>query len=71
MTDKVFDNNQVSVAGEVVSDFVFSHDVFGEGFYMVDVSVNRLSETFDVIPVMVSEPAQPVRFSKSIAPEDI
>ena len=55
MTDKVFDNNQVSVAGEVVSDFVFSHDVFGEGFYMVDVSVNRLSETFDVIPVMVSE----------------
>lgn len=55
MTDKVFDNNQVSVAGEVVSDFVFSHDVFGEGFYMVDISVNRLSETFDVIPVMVSE----------------
>ena len=55
MTDKVFDNNQVSVAGEVVSDFTFSHDVFGEGFYMVNVSVNRLSETFDVIPVMVSE----------------
>ena len=55
MPDKVFDNHQVSVAGEVVSDFTFSHDVFGEGFYMVNVSVNRLSETFDVIPVMVSE----------------
>lgn len=63
MTDKVFDNNQVSVAGEVVSDFVFSHDVFGEGFYMVDISVNRLSETYDVIPVMVSERLIDVKMS--------
>ncbi len=55
MTDKVFENNQVSLAGEVVSDFVFSHDVFGEGFYLMDVSVGRLSDSYDVIPVMVSE----------------
>ena len=34
MTDKVFDNNQVSIAGEVVSEFVYSHDVFGEGFFL-------------------------------------
>lgn len=55
MTDKVFDNNQVSVAGEVVSDFVFSHDVFGEGFYILDVSVSRLSNSYDIIPIMISE----------------
>lgn len=55
MTDKVFDNNQVSVAGEVMTEFSFSHDVFGEGFYVVDISVSRLSNSNDVIPIMVSE----------------
>jgi len=55
MTDKVIENNQVTIMGEVVGDFVFSHEIFGEGFYMVDVEVARLSESFDVIPVMVSE----------------
>lgn len=55
MTDKVFDNNQVSIAGEVISDFTFSHEVFGEGFYIVEVKVARLSNSYDIIPVMVSE----------------
>ena len=36
-------------------DFRFSHEVFGEGFYIVDVSVDRLSELTDIIPLMVSE----------------
>ncbi len=55
MTDKILDNNQVSIAGEVISDFEYSHGVFGEGFYVVKVRVERLSESYDVIPVMVSE----------------
>lgn len=55
MTDKIFDNNQVSVAGEVVSEFEFSHEVFGEGFYCLHIQVGRLSESFDVIPLMISE----------------
>lgn len=55
MTDKMFDNNQVSMIGEVVSEFQFSHEVFGEGFYMVEISVNRLSNYADYIPLMVSE----------------
>lgn len=55
MTDKVFDNNQVSIAGEVVSEFTFSHDVFGEGFYLLDILVHRLSDSYDLIPVMISE----------------
>lgn len=41
--------------GEIVSEFSYSHEIFGEGFYMVDVKVQRLSESHDIIPVMVSE----------------
>ena len=55
MADKMFENNQVTIMGEIVSDFVFSHEVYGEGFYMVEVAVNRLSNYADYIPVMVSE----------------
>lgn len=55
MTDKVIENNQVTIMGEIVSEFTYSHEIFGEGFYMVDVKVQRLSDSFDVIPMMVSE----------------
>ena len=41
--------------GEIVSDYVYSHEVYGEGFYTVEVSVSRLSNYVDYIPVMVSE----------------
>ena len=55
MTDKVMENNQVVIMGKIVSDFVYSHEIFGEGFYMVDVEVMRLSDSSDIIPMMVSE----------------
>ena len=55
MADKIFENNQVSIVGTSVSDFRYSHEVYGEGFYMVDISVNRLSDFTDQIPIMVSE----------------
>ena len=53
MAEKMIENNRVSVIGEIVSEFSFSHEVFGEGFYMVDLSVNRLREQADVIQLMV------------------
>ena len=55
MSEKVIENNKVSVIGEVVSEFKFSHEVFGEGFYVVDMAVSRLSDQVDIIPLMVSE----------------
>ena len=55
MIDKVIENNRVSVIGEIISEFTYSHEVFGEGFYMTEISVNRLSDQADVIPLMVSE----------------
>lgn len=63
MTDKIFDNNQVTIIGEVVKDFTFSHDVFGEGFYILEVAVSRLSSSFDIIPLMISERLMDVRQS--------
>ncbi|MFQ9153614.1 MAG: single-stranded DNA-binding protein [Blautia sp.] len=53
--DKIIENNQVTVIGEIASEFEFSHEVFGEGFYMLELLVKRLSDSFDRIPVMISE----------------
>ena len=55
MADKVLENNQVSVTGVVDSEFTYSHEVFGEGFYMLEIVVNWLSNMADRIPLMVSE----------------
>ena len=55
MSDKIIENNQVTVIGEVVSEFTYSHEVFGEGFYMMELLVKRLSNSCDRIPVMISE----------------
>ena len=55
MTDKILGNNQVNVYGEVVSTFSYSHEVYGEGFYMLQLSVKRLSKVYDIIPLMISE----------------
>lgn len=48
-------NNKVYVLGEVLTKAVFSHEVYGEGFYEMNVSVKRLSGQADVIPVTISE----------------
>lgn len=53
--ERTIENNQVTIMGEIVSGFTFSHQIYGEGFYMTDVSVKRLSGEYDTIPVMVSE----------------
>ncbi|MGN0823962.1 MAG: single-stranded DNA-binding protein [Candidatus Coproplasma sp.] len=48
-------NNKVYICGTVESDAVFSHEVFGEGFYELFVKVNRLSGQADLLPVTISE----------------
>ncbi|MBO5782866.1 MAG: single-stranded DNA-binding protein [Clostridia bacterium] len=48
-------NNKVYIMGEIVSDAVFSHEVYGEGFYEFFVKVMRLSGQEDILPVTVSE----------------
>ena len=53
MSDKIIENNQVTIMGKVATEFSFSHEVFGEGFYMVEVEVKRLSNSEDRIPLMI------------------
>lgn len=48
-------NNKVYIYGEIVSEAVFSHEVYGEGFYEFMVKVMRLSGQADILPVTVSE----------------
>ena len=48
-------NNKVYVYGEIVSEAVFSHEVYGEGFYEFYVRVMRLSGQADILPVTISE----------------
>lgn len=49
------ETNKVRLIGEVISEFTFNHEVFGEKFYFVSLSVTRLSGQVDVIPISISE----------------
>ena len=51
MADKIIENNQVSITGKIVTGFTFSHQVYGEGFYTMDLLVKRLSDSEDRIPL--------------------
>ena len=48
-------NNNINISGRISSDFKFSHEVYGEGFYNFNVNVNRLSDISDELPVTISE----------------
>lgn len=48
-------NNRVFIKGEIVTEARYSHEVYGEGFYEMDVLVKRLSGQADILPVTVSE----------------
>ena len=49
------ENNHIILVGKVTSDKRFSHEIYGEKFYIFDLSVPRLSGTSDIIPITVSE----------------
>lgn len=48
-------NNKVYVKGEIITEARFSHEIYGEGFYEMDIMVKRLSGQADVLPVTISE----------------
>ena len=49
------ENNQLVLVGKVTSDKRFSHEIYGEKFYIFDLSVPRLSGNADIIPITISE----------------
>lgn len=48
-------SNVIAISGTIVSEPVFSHTVFGESFYLFSLEVKRMSDTHDIIPLMISE----------------
>lgn len=48
-------NNKVFISGQIVTEAEFSHEVYGEGFYEMNVLVKRLSGQGDILPVTISE----------------
>ncbi|WP_432408607.1 single-stranded DNA-binding protein [Wukongibacter sp. M2B1] len=52
---KVFENNVSTVIGRPCSDLEFSHEVYGEGFYVFKMKIPRLSNYDDVLPITISE----------------
>lgn len=49
------ENNKVFLAGEIVSKPTYSHEMFGEAFYEFNLKVRRLSDSYDILPVTISE----------------
>ena len=55
MAEHIADNNKVVIVGKVNGPMEFSHEIFGENFFQFDLSVPRLSDYVDLLPVTVSE----------------
>ena len=55
MDTNYLENNYLTLVGKVTGEKRFSHEIYGERFYIFDLSIPRLSGNADVIPVTVSE----------------
>ncbi len=49
------ENNYLALIGNIVSDKTFSHEIYGESFYLFNLEVPRLSGNEDIIPITISE----------------
>ena len=49
------ENNHLVLIGKVASEKKFSHEIYGERFYIFNLDVPRLSDISDIIPITVSE----------------
>lgn len=48
-------NNIITITGQIVSDYIFSHEIYGEQFYNFSIKADRLSQATDIIPITISE----------------
>ena len=55
MIDVKDDTNVVYLRGELDENMEFSHEIFGEKFFNAKLKINRLSESYDILPLTVSE----------------
>ena len=55
MDTNYLENNYLTLVGKVTGDKKFSHEIYGESFYVFNLEVPRLSGNSDTIPITVSE----------------
>ena len=55
MDTNYLENNYLTLVGKVTGEKRFSHEIYGERFYIFDLSIPRLSGNSDIIPITVSE----------------
>ena len=49
------ENNHLILVGKIISEKTYSHEIYGEKFYIFNLEVIRLSSTTDIIPITISE----------------
>ena len=49
------ENNYLVLIGKIISEKTFSHEIYGESFYLFNLEVPRLSGNEDIIPITISE----------------
>ena len=49
------DNNHIVLVGKITTEKNFSHEIYGERFYVFNIEIPRLSGSSDVLPITVSE----------------
>ena len=55
MDTNYLENNYLTLVGKVTGEKRFSHEIYGEKFYIFDLSIPRLSSNADIIPITTSE----------------
>ena len=55
MDTNYLENNYLTLVGKVTGEKRYSHEIYGEKFYVFDLSIPRLSGNADIIPITVSE----------------
>lgn len=53
--ENAINNNSITLAGVVEREPIFSHEVFGEGYYIFMLKCSRTSGNKDTLPVMISD----------------
>jgi len=49
------DTNVVNLKGIIDKNLELSHEIFGEKFYTTNIKIDRLSDSYDMLPITVSE----------------
>ena len=55
MDTNYLENNYLTLVGKVTGEKKFSHEIYGERFYIFNLEIPRLSGVADIIPITISE----------------